>query len=89
MYVCMCVCVYVWCFLRLEGLVMVVNVVLRLCVYVCRCAYVYACMCDVSSVLKAGKCCEGVIACLSVFVQVCMCVCVYAWCILAYSVCNC
>ena len=39
---CMCECVYVWCIWRIEGLVMVVNVLLGyVCPSVCKCVCAY------------------------------------------------
>ena len=51
-YVCMCVCMSVWCIWRVEGLVMVVRLLLRVCVYVYMCAHASVCMSDVIRVLK-------------------------------------
>ena len=45
-HVCMFACVFVWCILRIECMVMAVNVLLRacVCVYVCMRVCVYVCM---------------------------------------------
>ena len=43
---------HVWCILRIEGIIMVVDVLLRVCVYVCVCRHVCMRVCDVYGVLK-------------------------------------
>ena len=76
MYVCMRVCVYVWCTWRIESMVMIVDVLLRVCVYLCICVCVYACMCDVPGALKLWSLLQRCY-CVCVCVYVCMCVCVF------------
>ena len=70
-YVCMHECVYVWCILRIEGVVFALHALLRVVVHAC----VYVCMCDVSGMLTAsnGRSCVS-----RVVVSVRMRVCVYA-----------
>ena len=51
-YVYMCVSVHVCFISRIDFVVVCVNVRRRVCVYVCMCSWLSACMCGVSGVLK-------------------------------------
>ena len=60
MCVCLCVCVYALCTLRIEGLVLVVRVLQRVCVFLC----VHVCVCVTHlAYWMYRNCCSCAIAC--------------------------